>query len=525
MSISILQLLNDNRRADLVAALTKETALSTQTAGATIDALVPTAIAHLLAKFKSGGVETALSLLSNESSEANWPSFDRAGVANHLAQDHGVSADNANLAIGKVITATKAEVTGLLANHSLSDLLNAQAQYLEGKTPEWGFSLNGLSDMAGKGLAMGAAALASAGAIAAGAADTVTDVAAKAASKVSDVAGDAIDAVGDTAGIMADLASDAAGKVTDLAGDAASKVGGLAAAGIGAAGAAAAGLGKGLGNAGGAAVNAAGDVAGAGGGILRKLLPLLVLALLALLALFGWKQCQTGKQAIVTDVAAQQTEPVATQVAAAQAALFNLDAANGNLITATVGTEAGKVLLLEAITAKFGPEVTAKAIITVDAAYDDNFPMGLGIASPAAPIADQVSQSAAATGNAMASLVPGTATAQQLADALNLNIINFAMGKADIPAENQEVLKQAAATIAKMNVALNITGHTDNTGDEAANVALSQARANAVKAFLEANGAPAGLLMAKGVGASMPKADNTTLEGRIANRRIEYTAK
>ena len=46
-------------------------------------------------------------------------------------------------------------------------------------------------------------------------------------------------------------------------------------------------------------------------------------------------------------------------------------------------------------------------------------------------------------------------------------------------------------------------------------------RANAVKAYLEAHGVPAGRLTAKGFGKSDPVASNATAEGRAQNRRVE----
>lgn len=68
---------------------------------------------------------------------------------------------------------------------------------------------------------------------------------------------------------------------------------------------------------------------------------------------------------------------------------------------------------------------------------------------------------------------------------------------------------------------LTIEGHTDNTGDAAANQALSEKRAAAVKAYLVTKGIDASRLEAKGLGASKPKAGNETAEGRQTNRRVE----
>lgn len=69
---------------------------------------------------------------------------------------------------------------------------------------------------------------------------------------------------------------------------------------------------------------------------------------------------------------------------------------------------------------------------------------------------------------------------------------------------------------------IEIAGHTDNTGNAAANQALSERRANTVKQTLvEKFGADANRLTAKGYGTEQPLADNGTEEGRAINRRVE----
>lgn len=70
-------------------------------------------------------------------------------------------------------------------------------------------------------------------------------------------------------------------------------------------------------------------------------------------------------------------------------------------------------------------------------------------------------------------------------------------------------------------VQLKIGGYTDNVGDEAANMALSQSRAEAVAAALQERGIPAERLNAEGYGSQHAIADNATEEGRAQNRRID----
>jgi outer membrane protein OmpA-like peptidoglycan-associated protein len=67
---------------------------------------------------------------------------------------------------------------------------------------------------------------------------------------------------------------------------------------------------------------------------------------------------------------------------------------------------------------------------------------------------------------------------------------------------------------------LTIGGYTDNTGDAAQNLKLSQDRANNVTAELIKLGVAEDRLVAKGYGDQHPVADNATDAGRAQNRRI-----
>lgn len=68
---------------------------------------------------------------------------------------------------------------------------------------------------------------------------------------------------------------------------------------------------------------------------------------------------------------------------------------------------------------------------------------------------------------------------------------------------------------------IEITGHTDSSGDEAVNLALSKARADAVADYLVSGGVPRARINAAGVGSAEPMADEDSPQARQLNRRIE----
>ncbi|MEQ1699975.1 MAG: OmpA family protein [Ilumatobacteraceae bacterium] len=72
-------------------------------------------------------------------------------------------------------------------------------------------------------------------------------------------------------------------------------------------------------------------------------------------------------------------------------------------------------------------------------------------------------------------------------------------------------------------VTIDIHGYTDSDGDEASNLALSQARVDAMFLYLVSKGIDPARLTATAHGEANPVADNSTPEGRAKNRRVEFT--
>lgn len=101
--------------------------------------------------------------------------------------------------------------------------------------------------------------------------------------------------------------------------------------------------------------------------------------------------------------------------------------------------------------------------------------------------------------------------------------IEFQSGKAELTASGKAILDEMTAAMLKLKERkVDIIGHTDNQGLRATNQGLSQARAEAVKAYLAGHGIKSDLLTASGQGADRPVASNDSTEGRARNRRIEF---
>ena len=105
---------------------------------------------------------------------------------------------------------------------------------------------------------------------------------------------------------------------------------------------------------------------------------------------------------------------------------------------------------------------------------------------------------------------------------LSMSDILFDVDKATLKQDLKTSLAKVAGILTvyqQFNVS--IEGNTDNTGSADHNMKLSQQRADNVKNFLVEQGIDAGRLSAKGLGMTMPIADNSTKEGRQKNRRVD----
>jgi outer membrane protein OmpA-like peptidoglycan-associated protein/uncharacterized protein YidB (DUF937 family) len=119
----------------------------------------------------------------------------------------------------------------------------------------------------------------------------------------------------------------------------------------------------------------------------------------------------------------------------------------------------------------------------------------------------------------------GNVSGEDLVKALNMTNIRFATGSATITPESMDIVKKAAETIkaAAAGTKIEVGGHTDNVGNPASNMKLSDARAQSVLSALIGLGVGKGVLSAKGYGDSKPVAANDTAENKAKNRRMEYS--
>jgi outer membrane protein OmpA-like peptidoglycan-associated protein len=101
--------------------------------------------------------------------------------------------------------------------------------------------------------------------------------------------------------------------------------------------------------------------------------------------------------------------------------------------------------------------------------------------------------------------------------------VHFATAKWKVLPDSFALLDQVVQVLRDYpKMRLSIEGHTDSVGAEAMNMKLSQARAEAVQAYLAGKGIPADRLEAIGFGPTKPVASNKTEPGRAQNRRTEF---
>ena len=101
--------------------------------------------------------------------------------------------------------------------------------------------------------------------------------------------------------------------------------------------------------------------------------------------------------------------------------------------------------------------------------------------------------------------------------------VKFDFGQASLSSEAQSVLDELVTRVKDYGKAryLEVEGHTDSTGEPSVNMALSEQRAMAVRNYLNRKGGiPLHAMNTIALGEESPVADNSTRDGRAANRRV-----
>jgi outer membrane protein OmpA-like peptidoglycan-associated protein len=115
----------------------------------------------------------------------------------------------------------------------------------------------------------------------------------------------------------------------------------------------------------------------------------------------------------------------------------------------------------------------------------------------------------------------------RVGDNITLNMpgnVTFATDSSDLRPDFISTLNSVALVLKEYDkTILEVAGHTDNTGADQYNQALSERRASSVAEYLENQGVFAQRIMTVGAGETHPIASNDTVDGRQANRRVELT--
>ena len=115
----------------------------------------------------------------------------------------------------------------------------------------------------------------------------------------------------------------------------------------------------------------------------------------------------------------------------------------------------------------------------------------------------------------------------RIGDNITLNMpgnVTFATDSSDLSPAFFDVLNSVGKVLNEFDqTVVEVAGHTDSTGSEQYNQALSERRANSVATYLRSQGIMTERLITVGMGEQRPVADNATAAGRQANRRVEIT--
>jgi len=115
----------------------------------------------------------------------------------------------------------------------------------------------------------------------------------------------------------------------------------------------------------------------------------------------------------------------------------------------------------------------------------------------------------------------------RMGDNITLNMpsnITFALNSSDLNGQFFNALDGVSMVLKEYDkTVIEVAGHTDSSGSDQYNQALSERRAQAVAGYLSSHGVKTQRLITIGAGEGHPVASNDTEQGRSANRRVELT--
>jgi outer membrane protein OmpA-like peptidoglycan-associated protein len=547
MALSLLQHLRESQGANLVGEVTQSYGLSIERATGFINAGLALVVGRLVNINQTQSTTAVLDILENQDSAALWRDADLSIAHKELTGLGGIDETSTLQALNLIAVRSLAEINNLeqtasLGKEGMNELLDGQAEHLQGHFPDWIYTAAGLPTLIGLGIFNAVKeSVASLGSVLRHASDSVAEAVSDVAHKASEATTAAVETVSNTASSVVEGTSELVSKtsaatanVLHAASDAAHK-----------------------------SVHTASNFTAKAvkepTSLFLRLLPWIGLAVIVLFGVLLWKGCQ---RETVPVVAATVTAP--TSLSPETMSLNT--GANGELLNCkgTAGNADLQANLTSAVQAQFGP--AAQCDIKINATVETSFAGLAGLSEALGAVKAVANTNVKLRGNTViingpdpleiAKLIerlktlfgtgvtiesaipldPTTVAAGELANinpnavnpdsvihALNLQVINFAAGSNDIPDANKAVLDKAATLIKAIpHLKITITGHTDSSGDEKSNVALSTTRAKSVVAYLVSQGVAAESLTAKGAGSSQPIADNTTEDGKLKNRRIAF---
>jgi flagellar motor protein MotB len=547
MALSLLQHLRESQGANLVGEVTQSYGLSIERATGFINAGLALVVGRLVNINQTQSTTAVLDILENQDSAALWRDADLSIAHKELTGLGGIDETTSLQALNLIAVRSLTEIntleqTASLGKEGVNELLDGQAEHLQGHFPDWIYTAAGLPTLIGLGIFNAVKeSVASLGSVLRQASDSVTEAVSDVAHKASEATTAAVETVSNTASSVVEGTSELVSKtsaatanVLHAASDAAHK-----------------------------SVHAASNITAKAvkepTSLLLRLLPWIGLAVVILFSVLLWKGCQSEPAPVVA-------APVTAPTSLSPESMSLNTGANGELVNCKgiAGNADLQANLTSAVQAQFGP--AAQCDIKINANVETSFAGLAGLSEALGAVKAVANTNVKLRGNTVtingpdslevAKLIerlktlfgtgvtiqsaipldPTTVAAGELANinptavnpdsvihALNLQVINFAVGSNDIPDANKAVLDKAATLIKAIpNLKISITGHTDSSGNEKSNVALSTTRAKSVVAYLVSQGVTASSLTAKGAGSSQPIADNATDEGKLKNRRIVF---